>query len=121
MEEAKFSANIKFRHLGFECQFTMRQDEGPAAQVMEMQMQAVKWLWAHGATPNGNGHAAAPGAEHPPAPPAQLEHNIFTPPAPVCPVCGQADELELVSFERDGKPRKAWKCHRCEKWLPSKK
>jgi hypothetical protein len=26
-----------------------------------------------------------------------------------------------VSFERDGKPRQAWKCHRCEKWLKDKK
>jgi hypothetical protein len=118
MEEAKFSANIKFRHLGFECQFTMRQEEGPAAQVMEMQMQAVKWLWAHGATPNGNGNGHAAAAA-PVRPPEQLFPE--EPEKPVCPVCGKADELELVHFERDGKPRQALKCQRCKKWLPDKK
>jgi len=122
MQEAKISFNVKFRLQGFECQLTLREDEGGTGPAITKAQAAVRILAGLvGVTPtNGNGHAAAPGAAHPPAPP-QVEHNIFTPPAPVCPVCGQADDLELVSFERDGKPRKAWKCHRCEKWLPDKK
>jgi hypothetical protein len=113
MQEAKFSSNIKFRHLGYECQFTMRADEGSPAQLLELQMKAVTWLFAHGGTPtNGNGHAAAPQLAGMP---------VAEPAAPVCPVCGKSDQLELVSFVRNGKPRQALKCQRCLKWLPDKK
>ncbi len=115
MEEAKFSANIKFRHLGYECQFTFRSDEGSAAGLMEQQLQAVKWLWQHGAQPsNGNGKPSVSVPELP-GMPVQDEAQ------PVCPHCGQSDELELVHFERGGKPRSAYKCQRCQKWLPDKK
>lgn len=122
MEEAKHSFNLKFRMQGFECQLTVRDDEEGTGKIVGQAQAVVRMLAGLvGVTPtNGNGHAAGPVAGHPPAPP-QVEHNIFTPPAPVCPVCGQSDELELVSFERDGKPRQAWKCHRCEKWLKDKK
>ena len=124
MQEAKISFNVKFRLQGFECQLTLREDEGGTGPAITKAQAAVRILAGLvGVTPtNGNGHAAAaPGPSASPRAAAVLEPNIFTPPAPVGPVCGQADDLELVSFERDGKPRKAWKCHRCEKWLPDKK
>ncbi len=122
MEEAKFSANVKFKYQGFECQFTMRQDEGPAAGLMQLQLGAVGWLQAHGAVPsngNGNGHQVPAPALTPgkPAPKPEPEAPV----APVCPTCGLSDELELVHFERAGKPRDAFKCQRCQKWLPDKK
>lgn len=122
MEEAKHSFNLKFRMQGFECQLTVRDDEEGTGKIVGQAQAVVRMLAGLvGVTPtNGNGHAAAPGAAHPPAPPAP---PLFQeePPAPVCPTCGQADELELIPFTKDGKPRQAWKCHRCEKWLPSKK
>lgn len=102
MEEARFSTNIKYRYQGFECQFTMRADQGSASELLDNSFKAVRWLGDHGAVPgNGNG-------------------KPFPKPAsePVCPRCGKSDELELISFEKDGKPRKAWKCQRCKKWLP---
>jgi hypothetical protein len=132
MEEAKVSFNVKFRMQGFECQLTQRGDEegsGPAITRAQATVRILAGIV--GVTPtNGNGqHAAAPvppasprGAARrpgPSVPPAPLFEE--EPAAPVCPHCGQSDELELIPFEKDGKPRKAWKCHRCEKWLPSKK
>jgi hypothetical protein len=102
VEEAKFSTNIKFKVQGFECQFTMREDTGSAAELLDRAFKAVAWLKAHEAVPgNGNGKPFPKPADE-----------------PVCPKCGQSDMLELISFEKDGKPRKAWKCQRCKKWLP---
>lgn len=114
MQEAKFSANIKFRHLGYDCQFTFRSDEGSYPQLMQVQIEAVKWLWKAGAQPTSNGNGKPPGPQLPGMPVAE-------PAQPVCPVCGKSDELELVSFEKGGKPRQAFKCQRCQKWLPDKK
>ena len=115
MQEAKFSFNTKFRLWGVECQFTIRDDEGTAGQIFLKGTQLVAVMLKSGAQPsNGNGHAAAaPG----PAAPPPLEQLFDEPKQPVCPICGKADELELVSFERDGKPRQAYKCQRCKKWL----
>ncbi len=142
MQEAKISFNVKFRLQGFECQLTLREDEGGTGPAITRAQAAVHILAGlQGVTPtNGNGHAAAapvlpasprpgparrPGPAVPPAPaaPAVPPEPLFQeePAAPVCPTCGQADQLELVSFEKAGKPRQAYKCHRCEKWLPSKK
>ena len=37
---------------------------------------------------------------------------------PVCPNCGQRDQMELIEFpdNKTGEMRKAWKCQRCNKW-----
>jgi hypothetical protein len=120
MEEAKHSFNVKFRMQGFECQLTIRDEEEGTGLIVSKAQSAIRMLAGIvGVTPtNGNGRSAAgPEAAHPPAPVTQadLEH------APVCPTCGQSDELELVSFERDGRPRQAFKCQRCKKWLPDKR
>ena len=128
MQEAKISFNVKFRMQGFECQLTLREDEGGTGPAITRAQAAVKILAGlAGVTPtNGNGHAAAA-----PVPPASPRSAVLPrPPASVfneepaqvvCPICGQADELELVPFVKNGKPRQAYKCHRCEKWLPDKK
>lgn len=101
MEEAKYSLNIKFRWQGFECQFTSREDENGGQALMKGKT-IIETLLAQGAVPNG--------AYQPKLPEQKKER--------VCPECGQADMLELIKFERGGKPRQAWKCQRCSKWLP---
>lgn len=117
MEEAKYSFNLKFRKEGFECQLTMRADTGLAAELLETGFKAVSWLQAHGAVPgNGSGSIA-----HSNSKADDLFSISSMGAAPVCPVCHQADQLEQISFEREGKPRKAWKCQRCSKWLPNGK
>jgi hypothetical protein len=120
MQEALHSFNVKFRMQGFECQLTARDDEAGTGKIVSQAQAVVRMLAGiAGITPsNGNGHAAAgPGPGHPPAPPLFQEE----PAAPVCPVCGKSDELELIPFERGGKPHQAYKCQRCKKWLPDKK
>lgn len=115
MEEAKHSFNIKFRMQGFECQLTIRDDEVGTGIIVSQAQAAVRMLAGLvGVTPsNGNGRSAAgPEPAHPLAPPAPS-----VPAKPVCPHCLTSDELELVHFEKDGKPRSAWKCQRCKKWL----
>ena len=114
MQEARYSFNTKFRYHGFESQFTIREEEGVAAVTIDAGMKAIAWLSDHGAMPtNGNGHQnGAPSKVE-----DQLWDKLKLPDKPVCPVCGKGDELELVKFERDGKPRSAYKCQRCKKWL----
>jgi hypothetical protein len=115
MQEALHSFNVKFRFRGFECQLTIRDDEQGTGKIVT-QAQAVVTMLAGlvGVTPtNGNGHAAL-GAGHP-------QDVLVQPFEPVCPVCGKSDQLELVPFVRNGKPRQAYKCQRCSKWLPDKK
>lgn len=103
MEEAKYSLNIKFRWQGFECQYTARSDENGGQALMKGK-QIIETLLAQGAVPNGNGKPAVPPSSE-----------------RLCPVCHQADQLELVKFQKDGKPRQAYKCQRCNKWLPDEK
>jgi hypothetical protein len=126
MEEAKHSFNVKFRMQGFECQLTIRDDDVGTGIIVAQAQATVRMLAGlKGITAtNGNGHAApgsgpsgSPRAAAPPAPELFPE----APAEPVCPTCGQSDKLELIPFERDGKPRQAYKCQRCKKWLPDKK
>ena len=105
MEEAKFSTNIKYRWQGYECQFTMRADEGSPSELLTRAQQAVAWLGDHGAVPNGNHQASLP-----------LDQGKR-----VCPVCGRDDKLELIDLGEKYDHRKAWKCQRCKKWLPNGK
>jgi hypothetical protein len=115
MQEAMHSFNIKFKMQGFECQLTIRDDERGTGLIVSSAQAAIRMLAGlQGVTPsNGNGRSSA-GPEPAASPRA-------APVEPVCPTCGKSDELELIPFEKDGKPRQAWKCQRCKKWLPDKK
>lgn len=64
MQEAKYSFNIRYNQDGYDCQLTIRSDEGSASVLLGLGQQAIKWLSDHGATPerrwevngkNGNG------------------------------------------------------------------
>lgn len=105
MQEAIHSFNIKFRMQGFECQFTVRDDNEKGTGQIVAQGQAVVRMLAGltGVSPtNGNGKSAAAGL----------------PVEPVCPTCGKSDQLELITL-KNGK--EVYKCQRCQKWLPDKK
>ena len=109
MEEAKFSTNIKYRYQGFECQFTMRADQGSAAELLDLAHKAVTWLSAHGAVPgNGNGSY-------------KKEPEKAVQEKRLCPVCHQDDQLRLIEFTPKGsqKSMAKFKCERCNKWLPN--
>lgn len=112
MEEAKHSFNLKFRLQGFECQLTIRDEEEGTGPIVAKAQATVRMLsgLAGVERTNGNGHAAAaPSSAHPPL--------LGGPPVPrPCQFCGEDSELELVHFEKDGKPRTAWKCQACGKW-----
>jgi len=111
MQEAKHSFNVKFMLRGFQCQLTIRDDEEGTGLILTAATAMVKTLaTVPGVAPGGNGNGRS-AAVQPPMEPAEQ----------VCPVCGKSDELELVHFERDGRPRQAWKCQRCKKWLPDRK
>lgn len=110
MEEAKRSLNIKFRYHGFESQFTIRDDEDDWGKVLLIAQAVTRWLEDHGAVPtNGNGNGKHTEEK---APPESTR---------ICPVCQKDDELELITFQRGGKTKQAWKCQRCSKWLPDPK
>jgi len=103
MQEARFSTNIRYTITGLEEQVTIRNDTDLAAHFAEVK-KVRDLLAALGAQPtkaNGNGN-------HPVADPTE--------PPPVCKKCGSSDNMELVSFTKDGKPKEAWKCQACGKW-----
>jgi hypothetical protein len=109
VEEAKFSSNIKYRYQGFECQFTMRADQGSAAELLDLAHKAVTWLKNHGAVPgNGNGYQAK---KEPEKSPSQR----------LCSVCHKDDSLRLIQFTPKGSSKSIakFKCERCNKWLPN--
>lgn len=117
MEEAKVSFNVKFRLQGFECQLTLRGDEEGSGPAITRAQSTVRILASLvGVTPtNGNSKPVT----------SPLVLPVSSPPEqpvkPVCLTCGLADQLELVSFQRGGKPHQAFKCQRCNKWLWDKK
>jgi hypothetical protein len=130
MEEAKFSFNVKFLMQGFDCCLTLRSDQdglGPQITHAESAVSILKAI--PGVTPMVNRHAgAAPVAPHPPVASKPLTPQfqkqlvkIARSPVPVCPSCGQSDEVELISFNKNGKPRQAYKCQACQSWLPDQK
>lgn len=109
MEEAKFSTNIKYRYQGFECQFTMRADQGSPAELLDLAFKAVTWLKDHGAVPgNGNGSY-------------KKEPEKSVPEKRLCPVCHKDDSLRLIQFTPKGSSKSIakFKCERCNKWLPN--
>ena len=134
MEEAKFSLNVRFNFKGFDCQFTMRDDENGAV-LLDKFILAIDRLEKLGALPerrweavkngngNGNGHAAVAAAA--PAPKVEPLQVALPTPAPkvepkpltpVCRSCGSDFSMELVEFVKDGVEKKAWKCQDCKKW-----
>lgn len=123
MQEAKHSFNVKFRLQGFECQLTIRDEEEGTGPIVSKAQAAVRMLAGLvGVMPtNGNGHAAD-GQVPRGSPRAAEVEPLFQEESskPVCVKC-QSQNLELVSFQRDGKPRQAWKCQACGKWQPEKK
>lgn len=122
MQEAKYSFNVKFRMRGYDCQFTMREEEGAASDLLVKGEGAVNWLLSHQAAPsfNENGKpAAGPDLGHPPGP-SNGKPQAPAAPARLCPVCHQSDKLELIRFTRGDKELSKYKCQRCAKWLPDK-
>ncbi len=105
MQEAKYSINIKINFAGYDTQVTMRSDDNLRDLVGQLQT-LVHLLPSIGAQPrNGNGRANG-----------QACHD-----KPTCQECEHNDNMELVKFERGGKPREAWKCQTCDKWHYEKK
>jgi len=103
MNEARFSANVRFSFKGFETQFTMRDDEN-CNELLSKFTTVLNHLEKLGATPqvkNGTSKTSSGAAD-------------LTPSA--CKECGRSDNMELISFEKDGKAKKAWKCQTCQKW-----
>jgi ribosomal protein L40E len=103
MQEARFSTNIRYTITGLEEQLTIRNDTDLAAHFAEVKKarDLLNNLGAHSAKSNGS------------------SQNVSTDPqptAPVCKKCGSSDDMELVSFTKDGKPKDAWKCQKCNAW-----
>jgi|WetSurMetagenome_2_1015567.scaffolds.fasta_scaffold172681_1 hypothetical protein len=129
MEEALTSFNVKFKMHGFDCCLTLRSDkEGLGVQITQAEAAVGIIRAIPGVTPMVNQHAgAAPVAARPPVnkpltPQFQKQLvKIARSPVPVCPSCGQSDEVELISFNKNGKPRQAFKCQACQSWLPDQK
>ena len=51
----------------------------------------------------------------------ESNHKPLTTPesqTPVCAECHQSDQMELVTFQKNGHPKSAWKCQKCKKWAP---
>jgi hypothetical protein len=143
MEEAKFSFNVKFLVNGYECCFTMREDApDQAPELVNKAFQVISYLSSKGAAPTRIPAPAKPAA--PPVSPSVVEQAnalfdnvpaksahpvpkpaaaaapvaVVTPPAGplVCPKCGQSDQVELIHFVKNGKPKSAYKCQRCQEW-----
>ncbi len=129
---------MKFFLNGFDCCFTAREDQpGKGQDVVNQALQTLNLLVSKGATPlrssapvtpvqsvldqandlfdqfPAGGHpapAAVPAAVRPAAAVASRSGP------PVCPTCGKSDEVELIHFTKDGQPKSAFKCQRCQKW-----
>lgn len=115
MDQAKNSINIKANLDGFDVQFTLRDDDSMNTLLTQLP-QMLNWIKQSGGTPqvygnqrNGNGKPKE--SQIPTLPLGGDEQRV-----PVCRYCDTSDHMELIDFERDGKPRRAWKCQRCEKW-----
>ena len=122
MEEAKFSFNIKFLYQGYDCCFTVREDQpGKAPELVEKALQVINDLGTKGALPV-KPSAIKPAAAAVPA--GEKSAAVRQPAAgkssleiPVCNYCESSAHVELIKFEKDGQPRQAYKCQACNKWL----
>jgi hypothetical protein len=110
MEEARYSFNVRFNLNGYDSQFTMRSDETWLKCLQEGQ-QALRQLAGIGAKPDRRWESVKNGDNgHQPAQPVKRE----------CPMCHKDDQIQLITFTRDGGQISKLKCIRCNKWLPGK-
>lgn len=130
MEEARYSFNVKVLVNGYECCFTLRDDQpGKAAELVDKGLQVVNYLASKGAQPIKPGAAVRPAAAAPQVPPApaapavaeaavvaQVARKGVSADPPVCKSCRSSASMELIEFARDGQLKRAWKCQACEKW-----
>ena len=103
MNEARFSTNIRYTMTGLEEQLTIRNDTDLGAHFAEVKKarDLLSTLGAHSSKSNA------------------LQQTTSTEPqptAPVCKKCASSENMELVSFTKDGKPKDAWKCQKCNAW-----
>lgn len=113
MEEAKNSFNIRFNLKGFDCQFTLRDDVSWLNCLKDVP-RLIEHLDYLGAKPDRRWESVKGGGN------GQKPEQPTEPRERVCPVCGKADQLELISFYRGDKQLRKLKCQRCGKWLPGK-
>ena len=126
MEEAKFSFNVKFNLEGFDCQITVRADT-TGTECIDLGTKAIHVLSAKGAIPDRRWEAIKNNYNSPkaavmpkPKPEAEPEPADKEEAELVCPECGLDDMLELIQWREKGtgNQREAYKCQRCNKWLP---
>lgn len=103
MNEARFSTNIRYTINGLDEQLTIRNDSDLATHIAEVKKarDLLSAIGAHSAKPNDS---------------SQTTSAMPQPTAPVCKKCSSSDDMELVSFTKDGKPKDAWKCQKCNAW-----
>jgi hypothetical protein len=103
MQEARFSTNIRYTCAGLQEQLTIRNDSDLGTHFAEVKKarDVLLSLGAGSAKPNGG---------------PQTTSAMPQTAAPVCKKCSSSDDMELVSFTKDGKPKDAWKCQKCNAW-----
>jgi hypothetical protein len=118
MQEAKYSLNMRYNFNGYDSQITLRSDDN-CQELLDKQLRIAEILGKLGATPerrwenvkNGNGKPAPAPNNGKPTPKDDK---------PRCVKCG-SDNLELITWTKDGEQRKAFKCQDCQAWQPSPK
>jgi hypothetical protein len=129
MEEARYSFNVKCVFHGFECCFTLREDQpGKAADLVDKSLQVINYLVTKGALPLKQGATViktaadiqSPSTPAPAAPAAAevtkvAKKGVSVDP-PVCKSCNSSANMELIEFNKDGRMKQAWKCQTCNKW-----
>lgn len=121
MEEARYSFNVKCLVQGFECCFTMREDQpGKASDLVDRSLQVVSYLVSKGAAPlkpvaTAKSVPAAPAAVA--GKQAGVKKGGESLDIPQCNYCGSNESVELITFEKEGHQRQAYKCQTCQKWL----
>lgn len=101
MQEARFSLNLRFNLSGFDSQVTVRSDTSFEEALGDFN-KAVNALKGLGAVPERRWENGRKNGEEE---------------KPECPKCHKSDRMELIKWQKDGKPKEAWKCQRCNKWL----
>ncbi len=125
MQEAKYSLNLRYNLNGYDSQITLRSDEN-CQELLDKQLRIVEILGKLGATPDRRWESVKNGKPAPgngngkptPAPSTPTPNDD----KPRCVKCG-SDNLELITWRRDGVERKAWRCQQedCKAWQPSPK
>lgn len=126
MNEARYSANIKFYWDGFDVMFTMRTEDDAAGLLRDLQV-FVASLRLAGATPTqkANGGVALPSptnsghAQPTPVPAPRPETPAAAEQPPTCPQCKSAAAVSRVEWtdKGTGRQRSEWKCTTCDRWI----